>query len=58
LGVVALAFVLESCQKAAADPVSFASDILAYSFSLYVASVMFYIAAQFAKGSIANLTEA
>ena len=60
LGVVAYcpATVLKSCLKAAVDPVGFASDILAYSFSVYVASFIFYIAIQFAKGSIANITEA
>lgn len=50
--------VFESFQKAAADPVSFAFDITAYIFSLYVASFLLKIAFQFAKGTIANLTEA
>ena len=67
LGVVAYcpATVLKSCLKAAVDPVGFASDILAYSFSVIVASVIFYVASiifciavQFAKGSLANLAEA
>ena len=60
LGVVAYcpALVLESCQKAAADPVSFAFDITAYFFSLYVASFILKIAVQLAKGTVANLTEA
>ena len=59
------ATVLKSCLKAAVDPVGFASDILAYSFSVIVASVIFYVASiifciavQFAKGSIANLAVA
>ena len=66
-GVVAYcpAIVLTSCLKAAVNPVGFASDILAYSFSVIVASVIFYVASiifciavQFAKGSLANLAEA
>lgn len=58
VGAYCSTFVFESCKKAVIDPVSFASDILAYSFSVYVASFIFYIAIQFAKGSIANITEA
>ena len=58
VGAYCSTFVFESCKKAVVDPVSFASDILAYSFSLYVASFIFYIAIQFAKGSLANITEA
>ena len=58
VGAYCSAFVFEGCQAAIVDPISFASDILAYSFSVYVASVIFYIAVQLAKGSIANITEA
>ena len=53
---------VEIFHKAAADPVSFACDILGYSFSVYVASVIYYImpviAFHFVKGSIANITAA
>lgn len=55
---VCKAFAVEIFHKAAADPVSFAYDILGYSFSVYVVSVIYYIALQFVKGSIANITEA
>jgi hypothetical protein len=60
LGVVAYcpAIVLKSCRKAAADPVGFAFDITAYFFSWYVASFILKIAVNFAKGTVANLTEA
>ena len=55
---VCKAFAVEIFHKAAADPFSFACDILGYSFSVYVASVIYYIAFHFVKGSIANITAA